>query len=802
MSIIRLSIILLMTLAIPALCAEQLVITSDGQVKAVIVVPDNASGCVKIAADDLQSYIKKISGTLLPVETQSKLKYAPGTAYIMLITEPENKAGQDSFVVRTGEIEGYPAVFLKGNNDVSTMYAAYRFLEVLGVRFFHPEEDYIPSTKNLSVGSLNIRETSVYKLRGIQQHTLHYIPATKFLMNEPTDANLKRAYNYVDWLAKNRQNYLFWWWIEPIKMSERVDYVNKIVKYAHDRGVKVGMVVGMPFDQQQSYNLMRGKGCYFQKDVWKNYLYKGVDEVAALGVDSICIFYGNDEWGAFKDPDGCPLTGISPVDATVERIEAVRSYMKEKYPHIELVLWIHPTADVYGDEKCPNFFLLPKFCSPDITAAVHTVQFYDLVNPAPTYGNKDFDFLYKFALEQSKVRPVWFWPETAFACGFDNDVPQYFPCYITCRWRDAKLVADTAVAHITFSTSIEWMYWLNDYAVARFGWNPDEYTVDKVISDFTDVLGKDAGKAAKEVLLDLAKSNEYYLMELAGKKNCNLMNLLNESAMFHVLDSLPGKPDEFLISWRDNNLTPLRELTACYKSAIDKLKAVKSKANPAARPLFDEFCNTIEMTYIRFEHQAEVFDEMIKLALAENSGNAAKPNLKRIKEIQDRAGKIIAEREQHYRYPTDGVEGNYYEFMRPFNVWEKFAARLSLYKLYSSEVEHIRLAPNRISVIGELGTVKNVAVKVPEGFPVDKPLQLCLGIEDTDSKTEGRLVINGRSFALPESGDSEIISDTVDLPANLLKPGDNTFSFYMEGTNTSGYYIMFGCIVANGIYEK
>lgn len=495
-------------------------------------------------------------------------------------------------------------------------------------------------------------------------------------------------------------------------------------------------------------------------------------------------------------PCTLPMTGVSPVDATVERIEAVRSYMKEKYPHIGLVLWIHPTADIYGDEKYPNFFLLPKFCSPDIAAAVHTVQFYDLVNPAPTYGNKDFDFLYKFALEQTKVRPVWFWPETAFACGFDNDVPQYFPCYITCRWRDAKLVSDTAVAHITFSTSIEWMYWLNDYAVARFGWNPDEYTVDKVIADFTDILGKSAGKAAKEVLLDLAKSNEYYLMDLAGKKNCNLMNLLNESAMYHVLDSLPGKSDEFLISWRANNLAPLRELTACYKSACDSLKAAAPKVNPAARPLFDEFSDTIEMTYLRFERQSNVFDEMIKLALAEDSGNAAKPDMSRITDIQNRAGKIITERESHYRYPINDAEGNYYEFMRPFNVWEKFAARLSLYKPYSAAEKHIRLTPNRISVIGALGTVKNVVVKVPDGFPIDKPLQLCLGIEDTDSKIEGRLEINGRSFALPESGDSQIISANIDLPANLLKPGDNTFSFHMEGTNTSGYYIMYGCIAA------
>lgn len=103
MSIIRSAItksfILVLVLAIPALCAEQLTIASESRAKAVIVVPDNAAGCIKTAAGDLQSYIKKISGTLLPVETQSKLKYAPGTAYIVLETDIENQVGQDSFSI-------------------------------------------------------------------------------------------------------------------------------------------------------------------------------------------------------------------------------------------------------------------------------------------------------------------------------------------------------------------------------------------------------------------------------------------------------------------------------------------------------------------------------------------------------------------------------------------------------------------------------------------------------------------------------------------------------------------------------
>ncbi|MEN6519619.1 MAG: hypothetical protein ABFD46_00500 [Armatimonadota bacterium] len=797
-SIIK-SIFLLLLLVTPALCAEQLTIASNSRSKAVIAVPDDAKACVKIAANDLQSYIKKISGALLPIEAQSKLKYAPKIAYIVLATDTKNQSGQDSFSIRTGTVKGCSAVYLTGNNDVSTMYAAYRFLEVLGVRFFHPEEEYIPSAKTLKVGNLNITETAAYKLRGIQHHTLHHIPATKFLMNDPTDVNLKRAYNYVDWLAKNRQNYLYWWWIEPIKMRGRVDYVNKIVKYAHKRGVKVGIVVGMPFDQQQSYNLMRGKGCYFKKDVWKGYLYKGVDEVAALGVDSMCIFYGDNEWGSFRDPDGCSMAGISPVDATVERIEAVRSYMREKYPNIELVLWIHPTANIYGDKKCPNFFLLPKYCSPDIAAAVHTVQFYDLVSPAPTYSNKDFHFLYQFALEQAEARPIWFWPETAFACGFDNDVPMYFPCYITARWRDAELMSNTAVAHITFSSSIEWMYWLNDYAVARFGWNPDEYSVDRVVSDFTDVLGKSAGPVAKEVLLDLAKSDERYLMDLVAKKNCNLMNLLNESVMYRVLDTLPGKADKFLNGWKTANLVPLQEFTACYKSAFDKLKAVAPKVSPAAKPLFDEFIDTIEMTYLRLEHQSDVYGQMIDLGLAENSGIAMEPDMRRLVNIQNRAKKIIAERESHYRYPTGGAEGNYYDFMRPFTVWETFAGRLAICKPYSGIRKHIRLTPNRISITRPSDTRKDVVVHVPGDFPVDKPLCLYLGVEDTDTASEGRLEINGKSIALPASGDSNAICVKIDLPANLLKPGDNTFTFHLENASnngTKGYYVIYGCIVA------
>lgn len=786
----------LATLILAALCsaapAPKWTLVSNGKPVAEIVVAKDTPPPIAIAAKDLQTYVKRMSGAVLPIVAKPTV-----SSKVRIRIAETGRTTPETMVISTG-FEGDTKVIRLSGGRVGTMYATYRFLELLGVRFFHPEQEYVPTRRDISVGSLRISETPTYEYRGIQQHTLHPIPATKFLMETTSDKDLERSYRYVDWLARNRQNYLFWWWVERVKPQERTDYVQKIVKYAHDRGVKVGMVVGMPFDQQNSYNLMRGTSCHSETAQWTASLHQGVDEMAALGMDALCIFFGDNETGSFRQPAGCD-TNVDGVQATVDRIEAVRAYTKQKYPHMEITLWVHPTAGIRGNDACPNYFLLPKLCSPDVGAAVHSVQFYNLTDPAPTYANNDFSALREFAFEQADKRPVWYWPESAYACGFDDDVPMFFPGYLTGRAKDARLLAGKAMAHITFSTGIEWNYWLVDYAVARYGWDPSQWTSDAVIGDFASIFGSNVGSVVKGCLSDLAAANDQYLVIPATKDGYNLMLLLNAWTVGRQLDGLPGKSEAEVRVWREKHLPPMHALLSRHAAASSALEEMRSSVGTAEKPWFDELLDSVNITRLRVAHQLLVADAFSRRVL--DPADDAKADLAAINKIQNQADSIVSRRVQLFRYPTGGPEGNYNRIQRSIGEWRSLSAKISRYAspsdLYPKMKQWAMASPYRITVVGEVGKRVKVVADIQHGFPIDKPLKLCAHVEDLDGPMEGVVEIGGKEFALPKTGDANTRSVMLDIPAGLLHYGANDIWFVFKdsvGGTTGGYYATAVCV--------
>ena len=800
------ALLLCMTLGAPVQAGSKpWVIVKNGKPRAVIVIPKDAGTPIRIAAGDLQAYVEKMSGARLPIHeaiAAPPLVLPQGTTAILINPAGDGIPESDgSFIIRTERESGRPpTIRLTGRGGVGAMYAAYTFIEKLGVRFFHPEQEYVPNRPNLQVGDLNIVQSPAFKWRGIQQHTLHPIEYTSVLMAQPSEENLRHAYRYVEWLAKNRQNYLFWWWVDLYDVSERREYVGKIVRYAHDRGVKVGLVVGMPFRQQHSYNLLKCDACLSDTAKWTECLHQGIDEIASLGIDAMCVFFGETEGKSFKQPEGCTEV-VSPVKGTVERIEAVRTYVKAKYPNIFVTLWVHPTAATTGDDTCPRYFFLPKLCTPDIGAAVHTTMFYDLLNPAPTYGNSDFSALREFALEQTKVRPVWYWPETAYWCGFDIDLPVYFPLYIRSRWVDADLLSGKVEGHITFSSGLEWMYWLNDYAVARFGWNPEVYTQDAVLEDFASIFGPKVGGVVKGSLNDLISANDLYLLKRSSKAGYNLMDIIAAGASRRGIGNLAGKSVEEIKAFRATYLPDLKALAESYDRAYARLKAVHSKVGLQEKPWFDELLDTLEISNLRLQHQLKAYDAVSQVALDEATsteiGVVGEKVVPEMLALQARANDIVARRRAGYRFPT-GAESKYYGYTLTTALWQQTTDYLkpltSAESTFAKEgvVRPIRVMPARVEIVGAVGLTSAASVIIPNDYPVDKALRLMMTLSDTDSATEGVMIIAGKEYPLPMSGNSEKTSASFDLPPGTLKPGANQIVFRFNdnvGGTTRGYYV-------------
>jgi hypothetical protein len=85
---------------------------------------------------------------------------------------------------------------------------------------------------------------------------------------------------------------------------------------------------------------------------------------------------------------------------------------------------------------------------------IHTVMMYSLEDSvAPVYENKNFHHIHKDMLKESKVREVWFYPESAYWVTYDNSVPMLLLPYLSGRLSDILLCEKEHIPnHLTFSS--------------------------------------------------------------------------------------------------------------------------------------------------------------------------------------------------------------------------------------------------------------------------------------------------------------------------------------------------------------
>ncbi|HPM79860.1 MAG TPA: DUF4838 domain-containing protein [Candidatus Anammoximicrobium sp.] len=156
----RLSLLVFLCDAMIAEAASApVVLVEDGQARAAIVVPRQATPAVQKAAEELASYLKKISGAELPIVSEPEV---PPTARIDVgPTEHARKhlpefspADEERVVVRSVPC----GVIVCGGGDRGTRYAVYRFLESLGCRWLapEPENELVPRVRTIDAGRLEV----------------------------------------------------------------------------------------------------------------------------------------------------------------------------------------------------------------------------------------------------------------------------------------------------------------------------------------------------------------------------------------------------------------------------------------------------------------------------------------------------------------------------------------------------------------------------------------------------------------------------------------------------------------------
>ena len=126
-----------------------------------LVIDDAAGPAVRYAAEELRRYIHRITGVFARLRqvrdgsdvTAGQILVGDSAHRALLFPDVDpDELGSEAYVMRTRE----GRMLLIGGSDRATLYAAYDLLERLGVRWWTPSEQTVPTRACLEVDALDI----------------------------------------------------------------------------------------------------------------------------------------------------------------------------------------------------------------------------------------------------------------------------------------------------------------------------------------------------------------------------------------------------------------------------------------------------------------------------------------------------------------------------------------------------------------------------------------------------------------------------------------------------------------------
>jgi hypothetical protein len=277
------------------------------------------------------------------------------------------------------------------------------------------------------------------------------------------------------------------------------------------------------------------------------------------------------------------------------------------------------------------------------------------------------------------------------------------------------------------------------------------------------------------------------------------MTLITAGGTKAALDGMEGRPVAEIDEFRATYLRDLDGLARRYERAHARLRSVEAKVGPREKPWFDELTDAIGISRLRFLHQSKAFDAMSRFAIDEaTSSETPVIDGKVIAEmtaLQSQAKQIIARRGPGFRFP---VGSSYLAYLRGVALWEQTTDYLKALtapeSLFASEgiSRPVRGVPARVDVLGEVGVTAKAVVTLPTDYPVDRELRLMMTLSDTDSAKEAVMILAGKEYPLPMSGNGGKLAAGFDIPPGALGPGANEIVFRFNdnlGGATRGFYV-------------
>ena len=371
------------------------------------------------------------------------------------------------------------AALVRSGGALGAQYGLAVAMEALGYRFAHPRHTKRPAALPASFEGVpsGPQAPAVAKRRGLHLHTLHPLESLyDFWL--PGPEHLQGALAVIDFVAKNRGNYLQWCALDDITdpgpkgdaafLAWR-DHTRAINAAAHARGLRVGIALQLfgSGNLQRAFDLVDGP--------------PGPKTTAAMHARLERLFGGNGfdtanlSFGEFSGED--PAHFVAQVDEAYAAMQKVQ-------PGIEVTATIHvgnlPELRVTYKGKSQLYYFLVRYANAAIVPWVHTVMYYTLFDDAGgAYGHAEFDEHRAFLFERLQAKqPVGYFPESAYWVAFDINVPIWLPLYSRSRLRDLTEIAAAGAKqgsaplanHVVFSSGWEWGYALTDALSLQAGY--------------------------------------------------------------------------------------------------------------------------------------------------------------------------------------------------------------------------------------------------------------------------------------------------------------------------------------------
>jgi len=337
---------------------------------------------------------------------------------------------------------------LRAASPQGTACGLYGLLqEKLGFRFIHPRQTVIPRHERWPLPpGFHWAAAPRFEKRGFHLHTLHPTELAEQLNNPDYPGALHDVKEYLDWLARNGQNVMQFQLLRGAVTAAWTDHAARMVEYAHQRGIMLGVAFSLSMIQQRSFQAMTLLQTYPSR---RRQIDDSLSRLFRVKWDFVTVDFTMGEYL----PD---LAALLP---------ATRDYLIREVTGRYRTPLFQTTHVIRGKEQ--------KAAPPPGTGIlIHTVMNYALSDPkAPVYGNPDLRFMLDRAILEGKRRETWYWPESSYWVAYDSSVPLFLLTYLDARWRDMNTTERIGLpGHLTFSSGWEWGYWLIDWSIARWSW--------------------------------------------------------------------------------------------------------------------------------------------------------------------------------------------------------------------------------------------------------------------------------------------------------------------------------------------